>query len=86
MTRWTWRTKDGRVLYLDEMSKEHIQSCLAMLKRQGYCSLAQFHLTLGSVGSLQGDMAQYAAEEELSSMRPNRAIDLFEEELARRAT
>lgn len=85
-TRWTWVTKDRRVLYLDEMTEEHIKSCLAMLRRQGFCSLARFKQALAAVGSLQGDMAQCTATQEFDSMHPNRAIDLFEKELARRAT
>jgi hypothetical protein len=36
-----WKTKDGRILYIDEMTTEHLRNTIAMLERKGFVSVSQ---------------------------------------------
>lgn len=79
-----WITKDKRKLLVTEMETEHIKNCIKMLKRAGYCSMEDFNSAWAGLSMLRGEMALYYAEQEVDTMTPHPAIDVFEMELAKR--
>ncbi len=79
-----WVTRDGRRYTIDEMSGDHVRAALAMLRKAGYCSVAEFKDSWAGLGCLQGEMALYYAEGAVSNMRPHRFIDAFEQSLRER--
>jgi len=80
-----WTTKDGRRVSPKKMSVEHIKNCVAMLRRQGYISEAEFVDMCGWGFSMNGEMASYYAEQEAANAHPTRMLDIMEAELDSRA-
>jgi hypothetical protein len=81
-----WTTKDGRKIAIKDMTTEHIQNTINLLKRNGFISVDTFNLYLSTPGP-QGEMAQYYFDQELDevlSSPTTEYLDLFEEELQRR--
>lgn len=79
-----WETKDGRILRLKDMQTSHIVNAVQMLRRQGWCSFAEFDFAWATLASVTGDMASYYAEQACANLRPTRMIDAMEEELEQR--
>lgn len=79
-----WTTKDGRKLSVRKMSLGHIKNCIALLRRRGYVSEAEFVDACGWGFSMNGEMASYYAEQEIAQMLPTRMLDIMQEELDRR--
>jgi hypothetical protein len=87
-----WKTRDGRVLLIREMSDDHIKNTLAMLRQKGKVSLRDWRDARPELPTgLQGEFAQDAADESFSQeweawlrMRPSGAIDAFHLEMAYR--
>ncbi len=79
-----WTTKDGRVLRLSEMSTDHLKNAAAMLRRKGYCSVDEFELSWSALSMCQGEMASYYAEQACADLRPTRALDALDAEIATR--
>lgn len=63
----TWKTKDGRTLLIKEMPDNHLLNALRMLKRNGFVSPSTVQVYL-SVPPPQGEMAQYAYEQEMNQV------------------
>ena len=84
----TWRCKDGRVLPIHTMETEHIVNCVAMLKRNGYCTLAEYEDAITPGGFTSGSMAEYYDDQRtldaFRNMKPCHELDWFEEELEKR--
>ncbi len=79
-----WVTRDGRVLLMSEMETDHLRNTIAMLRRKGYCTLAEFDEAWMSMSLLRGEYALMAAEESVAMMHPSRVLEQLEAELARR--
>lgn len=79
-----WTTKDGRKLEISEMHSAHLRNCIAMIRRQGFCSTKEFWNAVSFASSLGGEFAREAAGEEICKMNPTIVIDVLEQELARR--
>jgi hypothetical protein len=81
---WKWRTRDGRMLNMEDMSTEHLRNCVSLLRSKGYCSTVEFEDAWSAVASCRGDMASYYAEQQASSLLPSLVIDQMEKILATR--
>lgn len=80
-----WTTKDGRTMAIRHMTTQHIINTIAMLRRNGFVSVGEFHNAWYSYAALDGDsMAAYYAEQEVATMTPTQALDDLEEELNNR--
>jgi hypothetical protein len=79
-----WTCRDGRILDIKEMHEAHIKNCIAMMRREGHCSMREFCNAVTFANLLGGELAREAAAEEISRMNPISAIDILEDELARR--
>lgn len=79
-----WTTKEGHKIPVRKMSVDHIKNCMAMLRRRGYVSEAEFVAACGWGFSMNGEMASYYAEQEVAQMCPTRMLDIMQEELDRR--
>lgn len=81
-----WTTIGGMKIPVDEMSINHIENALAMLKRKGYVKpeTVLFYLTCSPP---QGDMASYAFDgecDQIFNAPTSKFIKIFEDELERR--
>jgi len=79
-----WRTKDGRIIDIKTMETAHIKNCVAMLEKAGYVSIEDFSASVSAMGSLNGEYAQMAAENEVWAMKPVATLDAFYNELSLR--
>jgi hypothetical protein len=83
--RWLqWRTRDGRVLKIADMETEHLENAVAMIRRQGGVTHAEFADAWRGYLCLQGEFAREAAAEAIAGMRVSRQLEAMEAELARR--
>jgi hypothetical protein len=41
VSRAYWKTRDGRILYIDEMTTEHLRNTVKMLESKGFVSVSQ---------------------------------------------
>lgn len=78
-----WTTRDGRVLEVSEMHPAHLRNCIAMIRRQGFCSMREFYQAINHSAYL-GDNAREAAAESICKMNPTLVIDALEQELEKR--
>jgi hypothetical protein len=69
VTSDVWITKDGRRIPVKEMSDEHIVNTIRMLRRKGGVTVDEFLGMCVAVASVNGEMAQYAAEGEIADAR-----------------
>lgn len=61
----TWTTRDGRTLTIDEMTGRHLVHATNMVLREGAALLlAESLYALEAAASMNGEMAQYACENE----------------------
>jgi len=79
----TWTSKDGRVTAFEDMHPSHIRNCIAMIRRQGFCSMREFYQAINHSAYL-GDNAREAAAEVICQMNPTLVIDALEQELEKR--
>jgi hypothetical protein len=64
----TWKTRNGRKILVHEMSDTHIANTIAMLRRHYKLISIREDLDFALLSSLQGEMAQYAVEGDLTSL------------------
>lgn len=78
----TWKTKDGKVLRISEMTTEHLTNCIRMLERHAE-SREQRELddAIAGISLLHGEMAQFEAEQGVIAM-----IDDEDEDVVDRLT
>jgi hypothetical protein len=82
----TWTTKDGRVLEIKDMTTEHIENTINLLKRCGFVSKSTLLFYLTDPGP-SGEMASYAFEREqdkVFSAPVSETLDWLEAELKNR--
>lgn len=79
-----WTTKDGRKVAIKDMSDDHLKNAVAMLRRNGFVGADEYELAIGGAYSMQGEMAQYYAEQVVADMFPSRCLDEMEYEISRR--
>lgn len=79
-----WITKDKRQVRIDEMDDNHLKNTIAMLRRQGCCTLEELDCLFAAPLSEMGDMASYAVEQEQASARPSKALSYLVEEAEKR--
>ena len=79
-----WRTKDGRVLDVEEMETDHLKSCIKLMRSAGFMSMSEFWAYLKVPWGNMGECAEMAVEQEMRAAKPTFAIDKMEEELERR--
>lgn len=81
-----WKCKDGTKIAIENMSTEHIQNSIKMLKRKNYIEYSKYDFYLGCSGPT-GEMAQYAFDSEFDSIVskvPSKILDALNTELAKR--
>ncbi len=63
-----WKTRDGTVIDVDDMSTSHLRNAVAMADRV-MARLYDCSLSLGSLSSsVRGEFAQLAVEQEIDAM------------------
>ena len=80
-----WTTKDGRKIDIKDMSDDHLQNTVSMLRQQGSIGADEYEIAIGSAFSIGGEMAQYYAEQSVADMIPSRCLDAMEYEIVVRA-
>ena len=81
-----WKTKEGKLIEVKDMSTSHIKNSLAMLKRKGFIAQSTLKSYL-FCPSPRGDMAQYCFDQEFDRILNcpvSSFIDKFESELIKR--
>lgn len=78
-----WKCRDGRQLPVKDMSTDHVQKTLAMLRRKGFLDPKEAAHCLTNPPS--GDHAYDVWEQEMMTLRVNRFVGIFEAELASRS-
>jgi hypothetical protein len=87
-----WKCQDGRELSITEMTPEHIQNCIAMLRRQGYVTPKEWRDSFPPPPTgFNGEEAQAAADagfdramDDWATAKVTGWIPVFERELKRR--
>lgn len=80
-----WKTRDGRILKICDMTTSHLKNTVKYLRVRGYVTPDTFEsCAMYAFSSLAGDMAQMAAENELMSMFPSSRLARMEDELRNR--
>lgn len=80
----TWKTKDGTVVKIKDMTTNHIKNCMSMIER----NFESYKLSI-PYPNFNGEMAQECAEMEYDGLMQTSVDELptykaFEEELIRR--
>jgi hypothetical protein len=81
-----WTTQDGRKIPIKDMSTDHIEKCICMMKNNGYVSMGAFLFYLFGPKP-NGDAANLAFEQEcdiIFSKTPSEYLDWLEYELESR--
>jgi hypothetical protein len=73
-----WNTKDGRIINIDEMTDQHLANSIAMLRRNGFCSIEEFDDACDSAFSAHGEMASYYSEQQLDGMKVSAELSYME--------
>lgn len=81
----TWTCRDGRVLAIVDMTTQHLQNTVRMLRRKGFVTPDEM-LLASYIPASMGEFAQMAAENELAAMKVINSLGPMELELARRGT
>jgi len=85
MPTTTWKTKEGQVLDIKDMSTKHLENAVAMVRRKGFITQDQYlRLAAYAFGGDTPEMASYYAEGELSQAKVSMALGPMEDELAAR--
>jgi len=79
-----WTTKDGKAIPISELTDDHLSNIIKMLKSKGWVHSSVWESCLCFAGSCRGDMASYAAEQELDNMRFSLLTDNIFDEYDRR--
>ncbi|CAB5514410.1 hypothetical protein LMG26857_03469 [Achromobacter anxifer] len=79
----TWTCRDGRVLAIVDMTTQHLQNTVRMLRRKGFVTPDEM-LYAAHIPSSMGDYAQLAAEQAIADMKVIGSLEPMEAELARR--
>lgn len=82
----TWTTRDGRKLFIHEMSTEHLGNAFRLLLRQGYIGWKKFRVYLtGSADMPDGALDAFLQEQDfVFSKKPCHQLDWLEDELTKR--
>ena len=78
-----WETKDGRRLRVADMTDDHIQNTIAMLRRKGWNSMGDLDSFLMG-GPHDSEMAEMYFFHELNDVKVTGWLDVFDAELRRR--
>ena len=78
-----WITKDGRVLKPSEMTTEHLQNAIAMMRREGRITPGELLDMIAYAGSAP-DGAALAVEREIEEAQVSWGLSVLEAELSRR--
>jgi len=87
MEERTWKTKDGRILYIKDMSTDHIRNCINMLENKGFVSYRTLSIYLNANTNMMSDGALMAFDYELEqiSKRPvSKSLDWLRDEFKQR--
>ena len=69
IARWMWRTKNGTILRMKDMSDSHLMNSIYLLERLGQDCYSQELIAMYSFESgLQGEMAQECMSQEIDNM------------------
>lgn len=79
-----WKTKDGRIIDIKDMTDSHLKNTISMLRRNGFITNNDFLDMLGFAFSLNGEMAQDAAESEIANAKISTILEVMETELNKR--
>lgn len=77
-----WKTKEGVKIRVCDMTDRHLLNAIAMLERWAPKALASTQSAAWSfLGTLQGDVAQYTMEQEISRLEEMTSDEFLEESL-----
>ena len=79
-----WKCLDGRELEISEMHTDHIKNCVAMMRREGFCTVRELAQMFAMPRDMMGEMAADALDRELDDVKASSALEEMEEELERR--
>lgn len=83
-----WKTKEGKEIKICDMETSHIENSINMMKRKGFVNREEYLEIVSSYPVMNGDMAQYCAEQEyenwLASHMPSKILGELEKELEKR--
>lgn len=88
MKKKIWTTKDGAEIEISEMSTQHIQNAISLMRRKGFVSNREWNEMFLGAETLNGEMALLQWENEFINMleekEPNSILDYLIEELDKR--
>ena len=76
----TWKTKEGRTIKIRDLEDSHLVNIIRFIRvRAGSFKEALISEAYSFASMLHGDMAQFAADQDINSMYEEPAEDLIEE-------
>jgi hypothetical protein len=78
MNKLTWTTKDGTVIYVDNMSDEHVRNAFKMLLRTINKLKAEKQRSVRNI-TLNGDMAQQFNQTNFEDADDDRLNEIWED-------
>ena len=64
-----WKTKEGKIIKISEMSTSHIKNCILMLRKNKFIGKAELESFFSVNYDMMGDGAQYAFDQPESRIR-----------------